>query len=88
MCAAMSCFDSYVYSHELNSYFIAGVTYSVLMGPRFAVQDESGHNFPGFFPRKDHNEPKFLGTLFPYFFLYCQLVAKITLALSHETVLS
>ena len=41
MGAAMSCLDSYVYSQELNSYFIAGVTYSVLTWARFSVQDES-----------------------------------------------
>ncbi len=69
MGAAMSCFDSYVYSQELNSYFIAGVTYSVLTWARFAVQDESAATiFLDFFPRKDHNEPKFLGLMFPNFF--------------------
>jgi hypothetical protein len=59
MGAAMSCFDIYLYSQDLNSYFIAGVTYSVLTWARFSVQDESVATiFPDFFSQKGPQRAK------------------------------
>jgi hypothetical protein len=69
MGAAMSCFDSYVYSQELNSYFIAGVTYSVLTWARFAVQDESVASiFLDFFPERTTTSQNFSELCFLTFF--------------------